>query len=142
MTSDEVSLVNCPERIKIFFAHFPCGSSFKSVNHFKQLYNSKQFQYYDYNDEDENISRYDQPKPKLYDLNKIKNFKFVICAGKSDRLTTLVDIKWLSDRLSENNNVKFYEFELMGHLSFLLSTNILWFNPIMEDINNIIDNIL
>jgi hypothetical protein len=50
--------------------HFPSGSSFKSVNHFKQLMLAKQFQKYDYGIED-NLIKYKSFKPPCLDLTKI-----------------------------------------------------------------------
>lgn len=135
--SDDESLLNCSDRVNIYFSHFPSGSSYRCIRHLKQIYESKQFQYYDYNDDDVNYIKYNDKKPKLYNLKNITNFNFIICTGKNDRITTPDDTKWLCDELSQNNKVTYYEFDMMCHLSFILSSNILWFNNIMEEINNI-----
>jgi lysosomal acid lipase/cholesteryl ester hydrolase len=38
--------------LEAFLAHFPAGSSFKSVKHYKQLLNSKTFEHFDYGKEE------------------------------------------------------------------------------------------
>lgn len=43
--------------LESYIAHFPCGSSFKSIKHYKQLMNKKQFEHFDYGLE-ENLKRY------------------------------------------------------------------------------------
>lgn len=45
-----------------FLAHFPAGTSFKTVKHFKQLMISKRFEKFDYG-KDENLVRYGVEAP-------------------------------------------------------------------------------
>ena len=138
ITSDEISLVNCPHRVNIYFAHFPCGTSFKSIDHFKQMYEAKQFQSYDY--KDQNIIRYSDFEPKKYNLKNIENINFIICAGKNDKLANICDIKWLCNQLNDKNNIKFFEFDFMGHISFILSNEIIWFNNVLIELNKILEH--
>ena len=57
LTSDEASSVNCPDRVKVYFSHFPSGTSRQSVTHLKQIINSGKFQKFDYGPE-ENLKIY------------------------------------------------------------------------------------
>lgn len=139
MTSDEVSWVNCPDRIKVYFSHFPSGTSLKSITHFKQIIESKKFQKFDFGKE-ENLKIYKNELPLEYDLSKIKDIPIILCGGLNDKLTHINDIRWLKSQI-EFNNTKFfsyYEFDYMGHASFLLNSNITWFNFILSDIYKII----
>jgi hypothetical protein len=138
LASDEIPLVNCPERIKVYLSHYPAGTSLRSMLHFKQIAEAKAFQTYNYGDVEENLKRYGEKSPKQYDLSKIEGMNIIICAGKMDKLIHIEDIRWLRDQLKGKNNLKFYEFEYMGHLSFLLSNDITWFNFVLKDLYNIL----
>lgn len=137
LTSDEVSWVNCPDRTKVYFSHFPCGTSRKSISHFKQLIESKKFQNFDYGIE-ENLIRYNSENPPEYDLKKIKDIPIIICGGMKDKLTHIKDIRWLKSQLEDAKFLSFYEFEFMGHASFLINSDITWFNFVLKDIYKIL----
>jgi lysosomal acid lipase/cholesteryl ester hydrolase len=134
LASDEISLVNCPDRLKIYLAHYPSGTSYKSLNHFKQISEAQRFQAYDFGYPEENEKRYGTKKPKEYNLGNIEGLNFIICAGKMDKLVHIDDIQWLYDQLKDKNNVSLHQFQFMGHLSFLLSNDITWFNFVLIDI--------
>jgi lysosomal acid lipase/cholesteryl ester hydrolase len=138
MTSDEDSWMNCPERIKVFMSHYPSGSSVKSLTHFKQIINSKTFQYFDYGEE-ENIKRYGSSTPKIYNLKLIEGVKIVLCGGIKDKLTNIDDIRWLKSQLNGKSLLSYYEFEHMGHASFLINNDITWFNFVLVDIYKTVD---
>jgi hypothetical protein len=53
-----------------YMAHFPSGSSLKSVKHYKQLMIKKQFEHFDYGTE-ENMRRYGQPTPPLIPIENV-----------------------------------------------------------------------
>lgn len=163
--SDENSLTNCSNRIKTFLAHYPSGASLKSILHFVQMKKSQKFQSFDYG-KDENKLRYDGSEvPYLYDISKISGVPIIICAGKKDKLTSIIDVRWFKDQIcgvnkvldsaNEKDNIdnidnnlniankdnclySYYEYEHMGHLSFLISSDISWFNNVLIDIYNII----
>jgi len=135
MTTDENMLINCSNRLKVYFAHFPSGSSLKSVSHFKQLFNYKCFQQYDYGEEI-NLQKYKSKTPKIYDLKKIKGMKIIIGAGVNDKMTDINGVRWIKEELG-SNIYSYYEFKSMGHLSFLLCNDISWFNCMLKDIYQI-----
>jgi len=139
MTSDEVSWVNCPERTKVYFSHYPSGTSLQSITHFKQLIESKKFQKFDYGKE-ENLKIYGNETPPEYTLSNIKDIPIILCGGLNDKLTHIKDIRWLRDQIGNINNkfFSYYEFEFMGHASFMLNSNIAWFNFVLHDIYKVI----
>ena len=61
LADDDPTEVN-QNSLKAYVAHFPCGSSFKSVKHYKQLMQKKSFEYFDYG-KDENLKKYGQETP-------------------------------------------------------------------------------
>lgn len=135
MTSDEISWINCPDRIRVYFSHFPSGTSIKSLTHFKQLVEAKKFQKFDYREFDGGSE-----EPEEYDLSKIKEVKVILCAGKKDKLTHINDILWLKDQLQIGGNLfSFHSFDYMGHISFLLSNDITWFNFVLMDLYKILE---
>jgi len=138
MTSDESSLVNCPERIRMYMAHYPSGSSLKSVTHFKQLIYAKEFQQFDYGKEI-NLNKYGSERPPIYDLSKIQNLPIILCGGLNDKLTHINDIRWLKAQLNSNTLFSYYEFQFMGHASFLINSDITWFNFVLRDIYKLLD---
>ena len=138
LTSDEVSSVNCPDRVKVYFSHSPSGTSRQSITHFKQIINSGKFQKFDFGKE-ENIKIYGKETQPEYDLDLIKEIPIILCGGLNDKITQIKDIRWLRDQLKKNNKIFFtyYEFEMMGHTSFMLNSNITWFNFVLQDIYKI-----
>jgi lysosomal acid lipase/cholesteryl ester hydrolase len=138
MVSDENSLVICPNRLKIYTSHYPSGTSLKSLLHFKQIMEAKTFQHYDYGS-DENLKRYGMTTPKIYDLSKIRGIPIILCGGLKDKLTHIKDVQWLRNELLKTNSLfSYYEYEYMGHVSFLLQNDITWFNNILRDVYKIL----
>jgi lysosomal acid lipase/cholesteryl ester hydrolase len=139
LVADEDSLVMCPNRLKIYTSHYPSGTSLKSLLHFKQIVEAKSFQHYDYGNE-ENIKRYGKSTPKEYDLSSLNGIPIILCGGMKDKLTHIKDIQWLKSELSKTNSLfSYYEFEFMGHASFLLNNDITWFNKILRDLYKILE---
>lgn len=56
LSDDDTKEINTIS-LESFMAHFPAGTSYKSINHFKQVMKSKKFERYDYGKE-ENLKRY------------------------------------------------------------------------------------
>jgi lysosomal acid lipase/cholesteryl ester hydrolase len=138
LTSDEESWMNCPERIKVFMSHYPSGTSVKSISHFRQIIDAKSFQHYDYGIE-ENMRRYGTPEPKKYDVSSIEGIPIILCGGLNDKLTHIKDIRWLKTEIENKSLFSYYEFDHMGHASFLINNDITWFNFVLRDIYKIIE---
>lgn len=138
LTSDEESWMNCPERIKVFMSHYPSGTSVKSISHFRQIIEAKSFQHFDYGIE-ENMKRYGTAEPKKYDVSSIEGIPIILCGGLKDKLTHINDIRWLKSEIESKSLFSYYEFDHMGHASFLINSDITWFNFILRDIYKIIE---
>ena len=74
---------------------------------------------------------YGQREPVIYDLSKINDFPIMLVCGEDDMLATPNDVKWLYEQI-KNNVIYFNIFPNMGHASFLIGKDILWFNSILD----------
>jgi len=121
------------DRTIVYISHYPAGASLQSINHFIQNMESKKFSQYDYKLQ-ANMRIYGSPHPIEYDLNKICGIPIALFGGKDDKLASEEDIEWLREKL--DTNVVFYNiYEKMGHLSFLLSKDMEWFDDALTLIN-------
>jgi hypothetical protein len=78
--------------------HFPSGTSFRVLNHFRQLILKETFEKYDFGFE-ENFKRYGQVEPPVYDLRKISKVPIALFCGKGDLLSSNDDFRWTKDEL-------------------------------------------
>jgi len=136
--SDSETYVNCPERLIVFLNRYPSGTSLKSLQHFRNIIKTKRFTFYDYEDKEKNIEKYNSETPPIYDLSNIKDIPIIICAGQNDRMTSVGDIRWLKDQVKDTL-YNYYEYKYMGHSSFVLSNDMIWFNDVLRDIYKIMD---
>lgn len=72
--SDGDPTVNDNDVLATWLAHFPSGTSFKSLDHFGQIIRDDKFQRYDYGD-DANLRIYGSHTPPEIDLTKITGVK-------------------------------------------------------------------
>jgi pimeloyl-ACP methyl ester carboxylesterase len=116
---------NNMERVSVYLSHYPAGASLQSINHFIQIMENNKFIQYDYKLE-ANMRIYGSPYPQEYDFSKVNNIPIALFGGKEDKLASVEDIEWLREQL--DTNVIFYNiYEKMGHLTFLLSKDMCWF---------------
>lgn len=101
------------------FKFYPSGTSFQSINHFKQLLMTGEFKKYDFENDEENLKAYGQPSPPHYNINNISGFKIILICGTQDLLASPTDYTWLAQELSKRNNVDFTEYDL-GHLGLMM----------------------
>lgn len=103
----------------------PAGFSSKSILHFAQLIKlSRQstiFKKYDYGNAPDNIAKYGQATPPVYDLSLIKS-KIFMYLGKVDTLADPIDTSRISSHL-KNADVTEYSIADYGHMSFNLAFN-------------------
>lgn len=124
-----------------FLSVFPSGTSRQSMMHFKQIYDSKEFQKFDYGEE-ENKIRYGAAKPPKYSFEAVEGLRVILVGGKEDELVSIKDVRWLKGILGKQNVLYgYHELDFMGHLSFLLNDSIIWFNPILREMYRIIDSL-
>ena len=132
ISDDNSYHVNNQKRVKVYLAHYPSGTSLKSLNHFSQNVKSKKFTKYDY-EKEANCHIYKSIVPTEYDLRTIKGFKIALICGENDKLSSLIDVEWLKEELEYNNNLVYYKtYKGMGHISFMVGLNIDWFTDLVE----------
>jgi hypothetical protein len=144
LTTHESSWVNCPERVQVYFSHFPCGTSLKNILHYKQIMSSGKFQYFDYGPEG-NLRHYSSEFVSEYPLRKklnskiIKNIPPIILAcGSEDKISTPLNNMKLKEEIKP---FSFYEFQFLSHASFFVGADSTWFNFILRDIYKILDKL-
>jgi len=106
-------------RIPIYLSHIPAGTSTRNIIHWAQMRMSKKMQMYDFGSAKENIARYGQPDPPLYNLSRL-NVPTYLFYSDSD---------WLADPIDVNNSLlnvisgKFLKFTKklpnFNHLDFI-----------------------
>jgi hypothetical protein len=114
-------------------AHFPAGSSLKSLKHFKQVMKAKRFEHYDYGPE-ENLKRYGQEAAPEIPLQNIVDFPIALLAGTEDKLAHIEDVRWLKEELGKQGSLVFYEEYKFGHLAFLIPNQL----KVYQDIVNLL----
>jgi pimeloyl-ACP methyl ester carboxylesterase len=132
IVADADPKVDDKEWARIYFGHFPSGSSTKCLEHYSQIYNSKKFQMFDYGKE-ENQKRYGSDIPPSIPLSNI-DLPIAKFTGNTDCLGDLDDNKWLSGQLGSNLVFdKVYDF---GHLTFFIGKDMGYLNDMMNVLNN------
>jgi len=100
LLSDEDTNEINPKSIEAFMAHYPSGTSLKTLLHFKQLMNTGEFRHFDYG-VDENIKRYGTPFSPLIPLENIEDFPVAMIAGTEDKLADIDDVRWLREQMAK-----------------------------------------
>eukprot|EP01016_Furgasonia_blochmanni_P025472 TRINITY_DN27347_c0_g1_i1.p1 TRINITY_DN27347_c0_g1~~TRINITY_DN27347_c0_g1_i1.p1 ORF type:complete len:268 (+),score=55.50 TRINITY_DN27347_c0_g1_i1:64-867(+) len=113
MTSTSRPSVDNLKKAYLFDARTPSSTSLQAIMHFAQLTNSNNvFQKFDYGTK-ENLQRYGQKKPPVYNLAQITE-RVHIFAGAYDVLAVLKDVQTLQTKL-QNATLQTYP---MGHGTF------------------------
>jgi len=113
-----------PFGTQTIIGHTPCGVSFRSLDHFRQICVSGKFASYDFG-AIRNAKEYPEHHnvylpPPQFDLSTLSNLPIVLLCGKEDLLASPKDYLWLAAQLtSVNSCLLFKEYEL-GHLGFLV----------------------
>ena len=109
-----------PEKLVHYLSHFPSGTSTKTLQHFAQLNRKGEFIKFDYGKE-ENIKKYGQATPPVYDIRLIKEIPICMLFGSDDHLSDQKDNTWAKEILEKNNVLyKFREYEKVGHLTYFI----------------------
>ena len=89
LIADADPTVDDVEWARVYFGHFPSGTSTKCLEHYSQLFLSKKYQEFDYGKE-ENMKRYGTEAPPEF---KLKNIKVPVAkfTGDSDELGDVED---------------------------------------------------
>jgi pimeloyl-ACP methyl ester carboxylesterase len=89
-------------RMKVYWNHFPAGSSVQGIVHYAQAIKNGGVQYYDWGSAAANRKHYGQPTPPFYDLTKIPTtLPIHLFAGQHDALGDPVDVAALFSVLSQ-----------------------------------------
>ena len=128
LIADADPTVDDVESSRVYFGHFPAGTSTKCLEHYSQLYLAKKFQQFDYG-KTENMKRYGSEVPPEFNL---KNIKVPIAkfTGDSDELGDVEDNRWLSEQISHTLVFdKIYEY---GHLTFFIGKDMCYLDDLKK----------
>jgi lysosomal acid lipase/cholesteryl ester hydrolase len=103
----------------VIFGHTPAGTSTKTVTHFAQeIHENGNFQQFDYGEE-ENLKRYGQKLPPLYDVDNIR-VPVALFYATNDWLAGPLDVKSLYNKL-ERISIGLFKvpFDNFNHVDFL-----------------------
>lgn len=78
--ADTDPTLNSEDATKVYFAHYPSGSSLKDVEHYAQIAKTNIFQRYDYGFF-KNMEKYGQSYPPEIEIRNIKDVPIAIIAG-------------------------------------------------------------
>ncbi|RLW04135.1 hypothetical protein DV515_00005977, partial [Chloebia gouldiae] len=102
-------------RTDSYVAHYPAGTSVQNVIHWQQIKHADQFQAYDYGCK-ENMKKYNQTAPPVYNIEKIK-IPTAVWSGGQDKFADTTDMARLLPRIT---NLIYHEhFPTWGHLDFI-----------------------
>lgn len=95
------------------------GASVRCVAHYRQIYEAKRFQYYDFGEE-RNMKEYGQSGPPEIDLQAFSDMDIGLFCGKTDYHVMPGDYHWLRDSLKKNNNLAYFKDYNLGHTGLLI----------------------
>lgn len=103
------------------FYNIPSGTSARNVNHWIQMFSSKQFGQYDYG-KDINFLKYGQMTPPEYDLSKFKKYtvKSLMTVSDADPFSKIEDCEHLFQHIN-NDVLTLIKLKDFNHLDYLWS---------------------
>lgn len=132
IVADADPKVDDKDAARVYFGHFPSGSSTKCLEHFSQIWNAKSYQFFDYGSS-ENQKKYGQSTPPAFPLQNI-NVPIAKFTGNTDELGNLIDNKWLSEQISHTLVFdKVYDF---GHLTFFIGKDMSYLEDVKAQLEN------
>jgi hypothetical protein len=105
------------------FYNIPAGTSARNINHWIQLYSTKEFRQFDYGREI-NMIKYGKEIPPLYDLSKFKNYTIpsLMTISNADPFSKIEDCQHLFEHINKNI-LKLIELKDYNHMDYLWSSD-------------------
>ena len=116
-----ISEQDSPEALTNISAHFPAGTSVKSINHYAQLVRSGFFRDYDYGTNG-NRRVYGSDEPPRFDLQKAGDVPIAIFSGSKDDLADVPDVKHALSEIPSASKVFDENFDGFSHLTWVAGT--------------------
>jgi len=109
------------ERMPVYLAHTPAGTSVKDMLHFSQNHETGKFQMYDYG-WNGNMHKYMQPYPPAFNIAKM-NVPLALFSGTDDWLATPGDISESIRSALSNKIMHDQEEDSYNHMDFVWGKN-------------------
>lgn len=104
-------------RLDVYFSQSPAGTSVQNMLHWAQVVNSGQLQAFDWGNPDQNILRFHQPMPPLYDITKME-VPTAMWSGGQDIVADPRDIEILLPKIA--NLIYYKVIPYYNHVDFYL----------------------
>ena len=82
--------------LETYMGHLPAGTSFRCIEHYRQLLVNKKFQKFDFGLE-KNLDLYDNETPTEINLQSFSGVPIALFCGVCDKLASPLDYGWLRD---------------------------------------------
>ena len=89
------------EGLDTYMGHLPAGTSYRCLDHYRQLILTNNFKKYDHGLE-KNLEEYEQTTPPVIDLKSFSGVPIALFCGIKDKLAGPHDYEWLMNQLAEN----------------------------------------
>lgn len=96
LVADTNPELNSDVATKVYFAHYPSGSSLREFDHFFQLARAEKFLRYDHGPH-KNMQIYGELTPPEVNISSITGIPIAVIAGTQDMLSTLADTRWIME---------------------------------------------
>lgn len=106
------------DRVPIYVAHCPAGTSVRNMIHWAQLLRDKKLQKYDYGTAEDNMKHYNTTTPPQYDISSLW-VPTALIAGGNDFLADPRDVAWLEGQLQPKVLIKNIFYDDYNHLDFV-----------------------
>ncbi|CAI0551014.1 unnamed protein product [Linum tenue] len=120
---------NCclkPSAMDSFMENEPQPTSTKNLLHLSQMVRRGTIAMYDYDNEDQNVKRYGQPTPPVYDITQIpKDLPLYLTYGSTDAITSAKDVQILLRSLKDHMGDKLVSqfIDNYAHADYVMADN-------------------
>ena len=127
--SDDLDYDNI-ERYAVHQGHYPAGTSFRNLAHWRQIKISGKFQKYDHGTQ-ENLKKYGQETPPEYSLEKATG-DIMLFVTTADKTANVEDAQLLFDQLKKSKATVKIGYYPGGHVTFIMGKELYFLNDLMK----------
>jgi len=126
-----------PSEFPIAFTQAPAGVSVKTLDHYAQIINTKEFRKFDYGEET-NEKIYGDSKPPLYLMEKV-NVPTYVYVGENDAFASIKDASEFYNKLPDDVRKGFTVVENFNHYHFVYGNDLpgLIYNDVVDLVESV-----
>ena len=119
--------------------HYQAGTSVRCITHYRQIFESKCFQLFDFGDQEKNMAEYGQDGPPEIDLQAFSDVPIGLYVGKTDMFVSPGDYNWLREELIKERNCAYFREYDLGHLGLVIPEDKAIFYDLLALTNKFLD---